>query len=60
MDEQVKKLLEYVNKREREEWERCQVLHEKFGGDDTISKVATTRWYQWYDFQGLLTQLKEK
>ena len=61
MEEKIEKLLEYVNKREREEWERCQILHEKFGADDKISEIALTRWYQWFDFKGeLLTALKSK
>tara|TARA_S200002703_G_scaffold157612_3_gene165940 strand:+ start:5502 stop:5684 length:183 start_codon:yes stop_codon:yes gene_type:complete len=60
MDKELEKLLDQVEKRERQEWERCQIMHEKFGSDDKLSEISLARWSQWNDFKYILLTIKEK
>lgn len=60
MNEEINKLLEIVKKRENEEWERTQIMHEKYGRDAKLSELAVARWYQWNDFKYMLLEINKK
>lgn len=60
MNEEINELLEIVKKRENEEWERSQKMHEKFGRDDKLSELAVARWNQWNDFKYMLLEINKK
>ena len=58
MEEQLKGVIEIVEKREKEQWEQCQILHERFGSGDKISELALARWYAWNEMKYLLQTIK--
>lgn len=60
MNEEINELLEIVKKRENEEWERSQRMHEKYGRDAKLSELAVARWCQWNDFKYMLLTINEK
>ncbi len=60
MNEEINKLLDQVTKREREEWEKSQKMHEKFGSNDKLSEISLARWSQWNDFKYMLLTINEK
>ena len=55
-----KDLYEVVRKREKEEWEHCQKMYEKYGSDDKLSQLALSRWGQWNEMKNILEEKTNK
>jgi len=60
MNEELNELLEIVKKREQNEWEHSQKMHEKYGRNDRLSELSVARWSQWNDFKYMLLAIKKK
>lgn len=56
----LEELTAQVIKREKEEWEHCIKMHDKYGRDDRLSEQALARWGQWNDFKYMLKQINNK